>query len=268
MRREAWRPGPPGRQFDDDRRRHPLWPLVLGEGDSWFSHPIQWNILWHLSARGGYAIRRIARSGDEMRAMVLETPGHRPQFVKQLSRPFPWRILLWSGGGNDLLGAPLTRILRQRSEVARGWRGLIRDSVVAAELARIRHYYQRVLFRTAQVRPGCQVVAHGYDHPYPRNKGVGLFWGHLPVVGPWIHPVMVEEKGITDPDTQHRIASELVDRFNDLLAELAAAHPQLHHVDLRGTLTSVAQWDDEIHPRSAGFKKMAARFRAVMDGLV
>jgi hypothetical protein len=35
---------------------------VLAQGDSWFAHPIQWNILFHLSAMGGYAIRRVAPS--------------------------------------------------------------------------------------------------------------------------------------------------------------------------------------------------------------
>ena len=36
---------------------------MIGEGDSWFSHPTEWNILYHLSAGGGYAIAREAALG-------------------------------------------------------------------------------------------------------------------------------------------------------------------------------------------------------------
>lgn len=265
----AWRPRPPGRQFDDARRAHPDWPRVLGEGDSWFSHPLEWNILYHLSAGGGYAIRRIATTGAEMRDRVFGTPAHPPHFVRQLRRRgVGFELLLWSGGGNDLLGEPLTRMLRRRAEVPRGWRGLIRDGVVASELDRIRGYYERVIFLTARVRPGCEILAHGYDHPIPRDRGAELFWGHLHVAGPWMHPVLVREKGIRDPEVQRRIAAELVDRFNDVLAGLAAVHPHFHHVDLRGTLRGVRDWSDEIHPTSAGFRRMALRFRERMDALV
>jgi hypothetical protein len=264
-RRLDWRPRPPGRQFDDDRRAHRDWPLVLAEGDSWFAHPIQWNILYHLSARGGYAIRRLASIGDELHDMVREAPDQKPQFIRQLERRIRWDLLLASGGGNDLLGDPLPDILRHRSEVSRGWRGLIDDDVVESVLGRIRRSYQRILFRSAQLRPECQVLAHGYDYPYPRDKGATIFWGRVTVTGPWMHPVMVREKGIHDKETQQKIVAELVDRLNRMLRELAAEHERFHYVDLRGTLTSVRQWDDEIHPKGAGFRKMAGKFRVAMD---
>ncbi len=261
-----WRPRPAGRQFDDTRRAHPDWPLVVAEGDSWFSHPVEWNILFHLSDLGGYAIRRLASSGDELRDMVREAPDHVPQFIRQLRRPIRWDLLLVSGGGNDLLGARLPEMLRHRSEVARGWRGLLREDVVEAELASIRRAYERILYRTAQIRPGLPILAHGYDHPFVRPVGATLFWGRVTVVGPWMHPVMVGEKGITDADTRDRLARELVDRFNAMLRELDQRHPQFHHLDLRGMLPDVRQWADEIHPKSAGFRRMALRFRDAMDG--
>ena len=238
---------------------------MIGEGDSWFSHPTEWNILYHLSERGGYAIRRIARTGVTLRDRVREAPDHTPPYVRQLRRRLPWALLLVSGGGNDLLGDPLPDMLRHRSEVPRGWRALLRDDIVDAELARIRRAYERIVFRTAQLQPGCQILAHGYDRPYPRDAGATLFWGRITVAGPWLHPVMADEKGIRDREVQHRLAGELVDRFNAMLRELARRHPTFHHVDLRGTLTSVRQWADEIHPHGAGFGRMATRFRAAMD---
>jgi len=266
--RSAWRPRPPGRQFDDTRRANPGWPLVIAEGDSWFAHPTEWNILYHLSDLGGYSIRRLASIGDTLRDMVRQAPGRRPQFLRQLERPVPWDLLLVSGGGNDLLGDRLPDMLRHRSEVSRGWRGLIRDEVVAAEIASIRRAYERIIDRTAERRPECQILAHGYDYPHPRDRGAGLFWGRITVTGPWMYPVMAGEKGIHDAETRHKLARELIDRLNRALRELARHRASFHHVDLRGTLTSVRQWEDEIHPRSAGFRKMARTFRREMDRVV
>jgi hypothetical protein len=265
MAARPWRPRPPGRQFDDTRRANPGWPLVIGEGDSWFSHPLQWNILFQLSAMGGYAIRRLASNGDEFADMVRGAPDHKPQFVRPPERRLPWRLLLLSGGGNDLLGDPLPHLLRHRAEVARGWRGLVREAALDAEIEKLRRSYRRVIFRTAQLKPGCEILAHGYDYPYPRNKGAELFWGRITVSGPWMYPVMVTEKGITDAEQRFKVAALVIDRLNRMLRELDRAHPQFHHVDLRGTLTSVRQWDDEIHPKAPGFRKAARKFRVVMD---
>lgn len=266
----AWRPGPAGRQFDETRRRHRGWPRVLAEGDSWFAHPIQWNILYHLSAMGGYAIRRLAHIGDELGDMVRESPDHEPQYLKQLRRfdRRPFELLLFSGGGNDLLGDPLPDLLRHRSEVPRGWRGLLRRDALDAEIARIRRAYQRVILRTLALRPACQILVHGYDYPFPRRKGATLFWGRVTLTGPWILPVMRDEKGIEDASDREKLAKELIDAFNGMLRDLDRQHAHFHHVDLRGTLPSVRQWDDEIHPKSAGFKKMAKTFRARMAALV
>jgi hypothetical protein len=262
---QPWRPRPPGRQFDDTRRENPHWPLVVAEGDSWFSHPTEWNILWHLSAMGGYSIRRLASTGDELLDMVREAPGLKPQYIRQLERRIDWHLLLFSGGGNDLLGNHLPFILRHRDEVAHGWRGLILDDDVKAVLRSLRRAYEAVIYRTAQLQPQCHILVHGYDYPFPRNKGAEFFWGSLSVAGPWMYPVMVEQKGIIDAGTRYKIVKELVDRFNRMLRTLASEHETFHYVDLRGTLPSVQQWRDEIHPKSAGFRRMALEFAAAMD---
>ena len=265
---QPWRPRPPGRQFDDTRRANPHWPLVVAEGDSWFSHPTEWNILWHLSAMGGYSIRRLASTGDELLDMVREAPDHKPQYIRQLERRLDWKLLLFSGGGNDLLGKRLPYLLRHRDEVSQGWRGLIIDEEVDAILRTLRRAYQRIIYRTAQLEPDCHILAHGYDYPFPRDKGAEFFWGALTVSGPWMYPIMAGEKGITDADTRYKIAKELVDRFNRMLRTLASEHERFHYVNLRGMLPTVQQWEDEIHPKSAGMRRMALEFKAVMDRVV
>ena len=60
----------------------------------------------------------------------------------------------------------------------------------------------------------------------------------------------------------------LIERLNDeVLAPLATGNPHFHHVDLRGTLHSMNDWDDEIHPKSGGFKEMAMVLKAALDRL-
>jgi hypothetical protein len=167
--------------------------------------------------------------------------------------------------GTICWGGTFPSFLRHRDEVPRGWRGLILDDDLKAVLRTLRRAYEAVIYRTAQLQPQCHILVHGYDYPFPRDKGAEFFWGSISVAGPWMYPVMAQQKGITDLDTRYKIAKELVDRFNVMLRTLASEHDRFHYVNLRGMLPSVRQWRDEIHPRSAGSRRMALEFRAVMD---
>lgn len=260
--REPYRPRPPAREFEEIRRQNPHWPQVLAEGDSWFAHPTEWNILFHLLDRGGFAIRRLASVGDELAEMLNDVGGRTPQYLKKLqSRRFRWRALLFSGGGNDLLGKPLKPMLRDRREVSH-WRDCLIDQVLDAELAKLRSLFEELIEQTDQERPGLPILVHGYDYPFPRDKGATLFWGALTVTGPWMYPVMKDKRHIEDREEQRKLVSILIDRLNDeVLAGLDADHASFHHIDLRGTLPSVRQWSDEIHPKSSGFKRMARAYR-------
>lgn len=115
-----YRPRTPAKDFEETLSRYPHWPLILAEGDSWFAHPKQWNILYQLQDLAGYAIRRLASIGVSLADMIRESDNRTPQYVRQLDRMrFRWRYLLFSGGGNDLLGANLDYLLRDRRDVSR-----------------------------------------------------------------------------------------------------------------------------------------------------
>jgi hypothetical protein len=262
-----YRPRTPAKDFEETRRRYPHWPHVLAEGDSWFAHPIQWNILFHLRDLGGYAIRRLASIGDLLGDMVRESADHTPQYVRQLERGrFRWQYLLFSGGGNDLLGANLDSLLRDRRDVAR-WEDVIVEEVVLGELEKLRSALRQILSRMQELRPGCKLLVHGYDYAFPRDKGATLFWGNLTVTGPWVRPRMVQ-KHVTDKAEQKAIVAALIDRFNDdVLRPLHVAESDFEYIDLRGMLPAVQQWDDEIHPKSTGFRRIAKRFKERLDAL-
>ena len=48
----------------------------------------------------------------------------------------------------------------------------------------------------------------------------------------------------------------------------SAEHRGVHLVDCRGALPDVADWADEIHGTSAGFAKVADRFRATLANVL
>jgi len=262
-----YRPRTPAKDFEETRRRHPQWPHVLAEGDSWFAHPTQWNILYQLQALGGYTIRRISSIGGLLTDMVRESDQHTPQYVRQLRRKhLRWRYLLFSGGGNDLLGANLDSLLRDRRDVSR-WEDVIKEEVMLGEFEKLRSALRLILLRMQELTPGCKLLVHGYDYAFPRDKGATFFWGNLTVTGPWVRPRMVA-RHVTDKGEQRAIVATLIDRYNDeVLQPLHAAENDFEHVDLRGMLPSLQQWDDEIHPKSAGFRRIAERFKQRLDTL-
>jgi lysophospholipase L1-like esterase len=262
-----YRPRTPAKDFEQTRRRYPGWPQVLAEGDSWFAHPTQWNILYQLQNLGGYTIRRLASIGALLTDMVRESDHHTPQYVRQLDRKhLRWQYLLFSAGGNDLLGANLDSLLRDRCSVSR-WEDVLNEEVVLGELEKLRGALRQILSRMQELRPGCKLLVHGYDYPFPRDKGANLFWGTLTVTGPWVRPRMIA-KHIIDKSEQRAIVAALIDRYNDeVLQPLHAAENDFEHINLRGMLPSIQQWDDEIHPKSTGFRRIAEKFKDRLDAL-
>ena len=71
-----------------------------------------------------------------------------------------------------------------------------------------------------------------------------------------------------DATVRLKIVHDLIDAFNDMVTSVVSAHPNTHYVNLRETLTTQAQWHNELHPRKAGFKlvtdEIEAKIRAVV----
>ena len=58
---------------------------------------------------------------------------------------------------------------------------------------------------------------------------------------------------------------DLIDRYNDLLAEIARRQPRFRHVDLRD-MVSAADWVNELHLSSAAYRRVAGRMAEVVRG--
>ena len=244
---------------------------LVAEGDSWFDY-LWFDILDTLEDEYGYDVESTARAGDRVETMAYDQ-SQLTKFSKALEKvvrrhEVPKAVLL-SGGGNDVAGEQFFMLLDHAASPAPG---LNNDVVRGIVDVRVRDAYL-VLFaaitRLCETTTGqtIPIVVHGYDRPVPDGRGFGDPWPIPGLPGPWLRPGFTL-KGFTSDGANKAIVADLIDRFNRMLKGVAAQFPHVRYVDLRGTLSSGANyrewWSDELHPTKEGFKAVAARFAAAI----
>lgn len=272
------------------QRRLDSTPVILCEGDSWFSTPLAMNLLdWIVSPapedeeRGvpqfgnGGLFFRVERSGDQA-APQTEHPG-RSMFTKDNVEDllgwftrYEFDAVLLSAGGNDFVDTWLGHALA-------GKHGLTANEAFDAIVAtgrydEVRNAYAYFVGAMHKARPGVPILAHTYDYPRRIGSAAALGLGNLGVaallkksIGPWIGPNIehVIDGGV---DAWREFARLLIDGFVARVLEPLKSDARyggmFDYVDLRGNLTADAQWNDEMHPTEAGFYKLAVIFRAAL----
>lgn len=246
--------------FNQSIRAHPDWPVLISEGDSWFSYPLHPNVISILDTRAHrrLSLLRLERSGDEL--LTILSGKQKAKLRRQLKR-YPVQALLLSGGGNDIVGENLLQLLREKDPPTRPWEQCINKVRFARRLRQLECAYQELMDIRDDVNENCVIYTHGYDWPIPTGKGVKL--GPFRI-GPWLKPYLDRRK-ITDPGDQRKIIRWMIDRFNEMQSGLAAANAKVVYVDCRGTLAD-RDWHNEMHPSRAGFRAVAALFAARLNG--
>lgn len=228
--------------------------VMVTEGDSWFSYPLNANIADYIEMMSDFSILRLEHNGDEARE-ILGAGSEQLKKLKYYLKNYPVDALLMSAGGNDLVAGELAKVLNKKSNGAT-WQSTVKLAELTAVLDQIIGSYTRLLDARDALRPKCAVFAHSYCYFQPTGrKATGPFG--LLKAGPWMRPVMVA-KGI-DPDTEGReLARYLIDELHARLKALAAARPRFHVVDMRTALPDDnTHWADEIHPSGTGFRVLA-----------
>lgn len=247
----------PLQRFLGDRRRHPDWPAILCEGDSWFAYP------------GTNLPREIKKLGKNRVAMLnLQSNGHEATEMLSGSQRRKLRarlqatsfdLILFSAGGNDIVGDEFARFLCDGSQGG-AWDTLIRKDRFERRLGQIRDaYLDLISLRDDGKNPHCHIIVHGYDRPRPGPRPFRI--AGYPI-GPWMYPSLIEAH-IKRPSDQRRIVGYCIDRFNEMLAELSQEHAHVHHIDLRGTLKP-KDWANEIHPTRAAFVRLAGKYQPTL----
>ncbi len=243
------------KDFEKCRRRNPSWPVVISEGDSWFSHS---KIVTRVDEVGNsqrnWSLLRLEKNGDEI--LTIMSGGQRSKLRKYLKR---WRLdgLLFSAGGNDIIGPDLLPLLRPFA-TGMSAQDVVRFSRFERRVRQIQDCYRELLDMLDDAGQVAKVFVNSYDYAVPSNKKA-KFLG-IAVAGPWMLPYFNERQ---IPKALHKdVVKLLIDGFTAAV-DVVAAEPRgvkrLIRVETRGLLNS-NNWDDEIHPNTTGAKKVARAF--------
>jgi hypothetical protein len=253
------------------RRRAPgagttFQPLqVLAEGDSWFDYPFPLfggGIIPRLEKRLGVPILNMADAGDEVRFML--GVDQRKRLVQNLKTGCPaggpWDVLLFSGGGNDIVDNPMAMWIRDY-DPALSPAQQIHQTRFDAALALVRAGYEDLITLRDQLSPTTHLVFHGYDFAIPDGRGAC----HL---GPWLKPTF-DLRGFPKPTpvSASGVMKAMLQQFAAVLAEFAT-HPRVSIVPTQCTLAAQpAAWHNELHPAKPGFNALADKFQQHLKGL-
>jgi len=246
---------------------------LLAKGDSWFStgsFPVC-NMLQQMQFSRSACILNLAIPGDTVAAMSERIDHWGDHFSFQVGAPDAprWDAILMSAGGNDLIEA-LPDLVRNRIISQRASDYVDPVALHALEQRIIAGYSRIVSFRDRAGSPnrGVPIFAHTYDYAVP-SRAPARIYDLVPVDGPWLSPRMSD----VPPQVWPALSKYLIDRVARTLQALQSTLPNFVVIDTRGILHCVGSettgrsgdWQNEIHPSQAGYRKLAPLFAGAVD---
>ena len=236
---------------------------IFAEGDSWFDYPVPLfggGIIPRLEDRLGVPILSLAKAGDEVRYMLGVE--ERTLLAKHLSMGCPgggpWDVLLFSGGGNDIVDNPMALWVKD-------WNAAvppvdhIHQARFDSALALVRAAYEDLIAIRDKLSPNTHLVFHSYDFAIPDGRGIC----HL---GPWLKPTF-DLRNFPTRAAAMEVVKAMLRQFATLLTSLAAL-PKVTFINGQGTLApQTSSWHNELHPSRGGFEKFADIFHRELKAL-
>jgi len=255
--------------FELRKQQFPNALIGIAEGDSWFDYAPAWledanrgDLVNQLNISRKFNLLRVARAGDTLENMVYGTKydkDYRPeksQFEKtlELIRKHQPKFLLFSGGGNDVAGAEIESFLNHASSGLEPLRKSHLDYVLTQVFTKI---FEELITKTKAAAPGIHIFLHGYGYAIPDGRAVARVVG-FDFVGPWLRPAFAKKR-IAQVTQAQEIIRILIDNFNNMLAEIASQHGNVHYIDLRPIIQD-EDWANELHLTVDGYEKVAKEF--------
>ena len=126
---------------------------------------------------GDFTMLRLEKNGDEARKMLRVGGAQLTKLERYFKRyGKKLNLLIFSGGGNDILGENLTGLLRQKTGTLT-WRDCIDDATLAARLAEITAAYENLPALRDRTSRGFEIVTHTYDYLVPDGRGAPVPFG-------------------------------------------------------------------------------------------
>ncbi len=237
---------------------------IMAEGDSWFDYPVPFfggGIIPRLESRLGVPILNLAKAGDEVRFMlgVEERALLTEQFSNGCPAGGPWDVLLFSGGGNDIVGNPMALWIRDYVASVPPSQ-LLHQVRLDAALAIVRAGYEDLIGMRDTLSPSTQLVFHAYDFAIPDGRGVCF-------QGPWMKPTF-DLRQFPTLAAATGVVKVMLQQFAAMLTSLANTHNGVTFINGQGTLTPApSSWHNELHPAKVGFNKFAEVFHQKLKAL-
>ena len=242
---------------------------IVAEGDSWFDYLPGTDLIDCLRNYHNYVIDNYAKAGDTLENMIYGTGINKhfervsPTIDKLLRRlgELKPKVFLFSGGGNDIAGEEFASYLNHKNSGL----SVLREQFANDMINKVfRKYFEDLIKKIAQVSPQTHIVVHGYGHTMPTGEGVDLLF--FTFAGPWLKPALTQ-KGIFDFNEQRYAAFTMIDKYNEMLKDLAIKHQNFHHVDLRDMLNPDSDWVNELHLRNSAYARAAKRIHETIQAL-
>ena len=231
---------------------------IFAEGDSWFDYPIPFfggGIIPRLENRLGVPILNLSKAGDEVRYMlgVEERMLLTEHLTSGCPAGGPWNVLLFSGGGNDVVDNPMALWIKDWDPTVPPV-DLIHKSRFETALALVRAGYEDLIGLRDNLSPGTHLVFYDYDFAIPDGRGVCGF-------GPWLKPTFDLRKFPLGVARQEVVKAMLL-QFAAMLTSVAGTASNITFINSQGTLKpQTSSWHNELHPSKTGFEKFADIFR-------
>lgn len=231
---------------------------IFAEGDSWFNYPLGCALVDQLQDLVHTPIANFAWPGAETRQLLAlhEREEIEKRFSDGPERGRKWDVLLFSGGGDDIVGDQMVLFLSRGAydpqhpeRVLNGRFDHVLDLVMGA--------YQDLIDLRDRLSPSTLIVTHVYDYPWATNKGV--CW-----LGPWLRPSL-DYAQVPRGDAQHNVMIAMLDRFEARLQRVANGTRNFVLVPTHYTLSSASEWANELHPKDPGFLALARKFQTVLQ---
>ena len=253
--------GTPISRYRAGKKANPDAVGILFEGDSWFAYPvfISTNIPTELKKINHEKIVGLdhSKSGDDAREMLCGKQ-YDKLFNAIAEEKLSFDCILFSGGGNDIVAANLP-VLLNTFKPGYSWEDCLNMTRFRRRLQEIEHVYFDLADLRDDYQPSAYIFTHSYDYAIPSGKGVRVFG--FQVAGQWIKARMDDEK---IPEEFHpKLLDYMLAEFDNLMIRLEQSIPRCVHVRTQGTLKD-SDWANEMHPTTAGFRKITARFQQAL----
>ena len=259
-------------EFAQLLRRYPQRTCLVAEGDSWFAYPRKWlfagkpnNIINYLKNLERFNLLHLASNGDE--AVNMLAGESKVKLLKSIHR-HPVDFLLFSGGGNDIVGRWDFDYFLKRNVQSDDFADYLYKGRLNRRIRQVAHAYEDLIeyCNEYSLNKDIRIITHTYDYLIPNPRGAEFFGGLFKVNRgqSWIYPHLIDK---AVPVQHHApLVRYLIDRLADSLMKLEARYPdRLVVADTRGTIDPDNGWLNEIHPKPGGFKRLAGIIHAILD---